>query len=363
MVNQMGRQTALTKQQNLTHEGGLVREIRTFPFDTSSTESFELYRTEFGKTVVTKSEDFLPSFPDESVDLVFTSPPFALLRQKSYGNKAQAEYVDWLVSFGPQIKRVLKESGSFVIDLGGAYRRGVPARSLYNFRVLLRLCDEHGFFLAEDFYWHNPARLPSPIEWVNKRKMRAKDSVDTVWWLSKSEFPKANISNVLVPYSDRMKQLIKDPSGFFREDKDKRPSGHEVTKRFKKDNGGAIPANLLQYPNTDSNSSYIRHCKSHGIKPHPARFPRALPEFFIQFLTDPGDTVVDIFAGSNTTGEVADSLGRHWVAIECDFEYAIASAFRFMQHWPQDRITAFIERARQTAGATQSIIPPQKSLF
>ena len=335
----------------------------TEPSQNDKQKPLELYETEFGKAIVTKSEDYLPSIPDESIDLVVTSPPFALLRQKAYGNKDQAEYVDWLVSFGPEIKRILKETGSFVIDLGGAYQRGTPARSLYNFRVLLRFCDEHEFYLAEDFYWHNPARLPSPIEWVNKRKMRAKDSVDTVWWLSKSEFPKANVSNVLVPYSDRMKKLIEDPSGFFRGDKDKRPSGHEVTTRFTKDNGGAIPANLLQYANTDSNSSYIRDCKANDIAPHPARFPSALPKFFIQFLTDPGDMVIDIFAGSNTTGEVAESLGRNWLALECDREYAIASAFRFMKDWPNEAVAQFVKEAIGEIQKPFKVVSPQKSLF
>ena len=326
-------------------------------------EAFELYRTELGKTVVSKSEDYLPEIPNDSVDLVFTSPPFALLRQKEYGNMDQAGYVDWLLSFGPEIHRILKDTGSFVVDLGGAYQRGVPARSLYNFRVLLRLCDEVGFFLAEDFYWHNPARLPSPIEWVNKRKMRAKDSVNTVWWLSKTEFPKADVTQVLAPYSERMKKLIKDPTGFFRDDKDKRPSGHEVTKRFQKDNGGAIPPNLLQFSNTESNSIYIRTCKANDIKPHPARFPAALPKFFIEFLTDPGDSVIDIFAGSNTTGEVAESLARKWTAIECDREYAMASAFRFMGDWSDDRIAEYVSEARGDLREPIAVNPVQASLF
>ena len=130
----------------------------------------ELYRTPLGRAVVTRAEDYLPTLPEQSLDLVITSPPFALLREKAYGNRNQADYVDWLVSFGPLVRRVLKDTGSFVLDLGGAYQRGVPVRSLCNFRVLLRLCDECGFFLAEEFFWHNPAKLPSPIEWVNKRK-------------------------------------------------------------------------------------------------------------------------------------------------------------------------------------------------
>lgn len=326
-----------------------------------SPRSVELYRTRLGRAILTRAEDYLPSMPDASADLVVTSPPFALLRQKAYGNLDQAEHVEWLVSFGPHVRRVLRDRGSFVVDLGGAYQRGVPCRSLYNYRVLLRLCDEHGFFLAEEFFWHNPAKLPSPIEWVNKRKVRAKDSVNTVWWLSKSENPKANVSNVLAPYSARMKQLMKDPEGFYRPKE--RPSGHDISGKFGKDNGGAIPSNLLQYPNTESNSLHIRLCKAHNIEPHPARFPRAVPQFFIKFLTEPGDVVMDIFAGSNTTGEAAESLGRHWIALECNLDYLIGSAFRFMADWPDDDVAAFVRKARGVPAEPIPVLPLQQRLF
>jgi site-specific DNA-methyltransferase (cytosine-N4-specific) len=263
-----------------------------------------------------------------SVDLVVTSPPFALRRQKSYGNVTEAEYVEWILPFGSEVYRVLKDTGSFVLDLGGAYLTGVPSRSLYNFRTLISLCDVVGFHLAEDFYWHNPSKLPSPIEWVNKRKIRAKDSINTVWWLSKTEFPKADVRNVLTPYSERMKKLIKDPAAFYTPTK--RPSGHDIGSSFGKDNGGAIPSNLLSIPNTDSNSPYIRCCRQFSVEQHPARFPEAVPEFFIKMLTDPGDLVVDIFAGSNTTGCVAERLSRKWVSVDNNLEYLRGSIFRFL---------------------------------
>lgn len=327
----------------------------------SATKFKIIFETEFGKAVCAQSEDYLPHIPEDSVDLVVTSPPFALLRQKTYGNLDQSEYVDWLVSFGALVQRVLKDTGSFVIDLGGAYQRGVPVRSLYNFRVLLRMCDECGFFLAEEFFWHNPAKLPSPIEWVNKRKLRAKDSVNTVWWLSKTENPKADVSKVLTPYSERMKKLIKDPEKFYTP-KD-RPSGHDISKGFGKDNGGAIPSNLLQYSNTESNSLYIRQCKANGLKPHPARFPRSLPEFFIKFLTDEGDTVVDIFAGSNTTGEAAEALGRNWTSIDSNEEYVRTSAFRFMSDWSDDQVHDYLKRAESVNGKPIKINRTQATLF
>lgn len=286
------------------------------------------YFTEKGCSYIGDSLELIHKLPDESLDLVMTSPPFALLRKKAYGNKDQHEYVEWLSEYGTALHRKLKTTGSLVVDLGGAYQQGVPVRSLYNFRVPIKFCDELGYHLAEEFYWFNPAKLPSPIEWVNKRKIRAKDAVNTVWWFSKTEFPKADVRNVLVPYSDRMKKLIEDPAKYY--DPRKRPSGHDISASFGQDNGGAIPSNLLQIPNTESNSRYLSFCKRLNIESHPARFPSKLPEFFINYLTEPGDLVLDIFAGSNTTGEVAELRNRHWLAFDNDAQYVAASAFRFL---------------------------------
>ncbi len=285
------------------------------------------YFTDFGKAFCGDSRTLLDELSDNSIDLVITSPPFALLRKKDYGNMDQQEYIAWFSTFATIVFRKLKPTGSFVIDLGGAYERGIPRRSLYNFRLLIHLCDKVGFSLAEDFYWHNPAKLPSPIEWVNKRKIRVKDSVNTIWWLSKEPFPKADVRNVLTEYSSRMKKLLADPEKFYRP-KD-RPSGHNIGTGFANDNGGAIPSNLLQISNTESNSSYMRACNLVGERQHPARFPAKVPEFFVKFLTEPDDLVVDIFAGSNTSGAVAESLGRRWFSFEEKRSYVATSAFRF----------------------------------
>src|SRR5580765_1674764 len=290
--------------------------------------STPVYTSRLGSAYCGDSRTLLGEIDDNSVDLVITSPPFALLRQKAYGNMEQEEYVFWFSTFAAIVLQKLKPTGSFVIDLGGAYERGTPTRSLYNFRLLIHLCDKIGFHLAEDFYWYNPAKLPSPIEWVNKRKIRVKDSVNTIWWLSKEAFPKADVRQVLTEYSARMKKLLEDPARFYTP-KD-RPSGHNISNGFSTDNGGAIPSNLLQIPNTDSNSQYMRACEIVGEKPHPARFPSKLPEFFIKFLTDPDDLVIDIFAGSNTTGAVAESIGRRWLSFEEDKNYVAASSFRLI---------------------------------
>ncbi|MBE9129990.1 MULTISPECIES: DNA-methyltransferase [unclassified Coleofasciculus] len=294
----------------------------------SNTLPLPIYITKYGKAYLGDSLELLKNLHENSVDLVITSPPFALLRPKHYGNEEQTDYVDWLLKFASEIKRVLKDTGSFVIDLGGAYEKGKPIRSLYNYRVLIRLCDEFEFKLAEEFFWFNPSKLPSPIEWVNKRKIRVKDSVNTVWWLSKTEFPKADVKKVKVPYSKRMKKLLENPETFYTPKE--RPSGHDISNKFGKDNGGAIPSNLLTISNTESNSKYLRLCKQIEVDRHPARFPQQLPSFFIQFLTEPGDLVLDIFAGSNTTGQAAEDLSRKWIAFEKEKQYIATSAFRFL---------------------------------
>jgi DNA modification methylase len=287
-----------------------------------------LYTTDYGAAYVGDSLLLLDRLETDSIDLVLTSPPFALQRKKTYGNVEQDDYVEWLLEFCQKVYRVLSPTGSFVLDLGGAYQSKRPVRSLHNYRILIELCDRLDFRLAEEFFWFNPSKLPSPIEWVNKQKIRAKDAVNTVWWLSKTDRPKANVSNVLVPYSDRMKKLHANPEKYYKPKE--RPSGHDISKNFAIDNGGAIPSNLLEIPNTESNSSYIQACKSAGVAPHPARFPQKLPTFFIKFLTDPGDKVLDIFAGSNTTGFAAEELARKWIAFEEDPSYLAASAFRFI---------------------------------
>jgi DNA modification methylase len=282
------------------------------------------YETDLGAAYVGDSLDLLTMIPNGSIDLILTSPPFALTRQKEYGNKAEHEYIEWFLQFAKQFYRILKNEGSLVIDLGGAYLPGHPVRSIYQYELLVKLCREINFHLAQEFFHYNPARLPTPAEWVTVRRIRVKDSVNVVWWLSKSTNPKSDNRKVLKPYSESMKALIK--KGYKAQ---LRPSGHDISDKFGVDNGGAIPPNLLELANTESNSSYMRKCKENGIKPHPARFPKDFSDFFIKFTTDENAIVLDPFAGSNTTGFSAESLNRQWLSFEINQGYLDGSKFRF----------------------------------
>jgi site-specific DNA-methyltransferase (cytosine-N4-specific) len=297
------------------------------------------YRTPLGAAFAGDSRTLLAALPDASVNLVFTSPPYALHFKKEYGNVAKSEYVAWFLDFAREIKRVLKDDGSFVLNVGGSYNAGTPTRSLYHFKLLIALVEELGFHLAQECFWYNPAKMPVPAEWVTVRRVRVKDSVEYVWWFSKTPWPKANNRNVLRPYS---KDMLRLNQRGLRETV--RPSGHVINSSFVNiDSGGAIPGNvveediaqdMLRLGNNASNDEFTKRCKELGLRIHPARFPAALPEFFIKLLTDEDDLVADPFAGSNTSGVVAEQLGRRWIGIDLSADYVEASKARFSDVLP-----------------------------
>lgn len=284
----------------------------------------EVYHTKLGALHCVDALDAMRDLPAGSVRLVVTSPPYALHFKKEYGNADQRDYVEWLLPFAEQVKRILRPDGSFVLNVGGAWQPGAPVRSLYHYRLLLALCDRVGFHLAQEFFWYNPAKLPAPAEWVNVRRIRVKDSVEYIYWLVTDPFADADNRRVLQPYSPDMKRLIRRGVK-----QTVRPSGHLIKEGFAADHGGAIPGNLIECGNNESNSAYIRRSKETGRKIHPARYPAELPRFFIEFLSQPGELIVDPFAGSNTTGWVAESLGRRWLGFELSREYAEDSRLRF----------------------------------
>ncbi len=296
------------------------------------------FATDYGAAYLGDSLALLQSLPEGSVNLVVTSPPYALHFKKEYGNKDKTEYITWFLSFAREIHRILKDDGSFVLNIGGSYNQGTPTRSIYHFKLLVALVEEIGFHLAQECFWYNPAKMPMPAEWVTVRRIRIKDSVEYVWWFSKTPWPKASNLKVLKEYSEDMIRLnrrgVKETV---------RPGGYVIRDTFDKMNpGGAIPGNvteaefdeelpesMLKMGNNAANDNYTLRCKEQGIKIHPARFPATLPKFFIKMLTDEHDLVLDPFAGSNTTGAVAEQLQRHWIATEAVEEYLKAASFRF----------------------------------
>src|SRR5262249_49485406 len=284
------------------------------------------HRTRHGEILWGDSRSYLFDPAREgSVDLIMTSPPFGLVRKKIYGNEDADQYCSWFRPFAEGFQRALKRDGSLVIDIGGSWKPGQPTRSLYHFKLLLMLVEDFGLHLCQEHYWWYPSKLPTPAEWVNVRRVRVKDAVNCIWWLSKTPYPRANNRRVLQPYSKSMQELLKN--GYTAK---LRPSGHDISNKFQRDNGGSVPPNLLAVANTESTSPYQEYCRDNSLPIHPARFPPQVPEYFIRLLTEPGDLVLDPFAGSCVTGAVAESMKRKWVCCELSEEYLLGAIARFM---------------------------------
>lgn len=330
--------------------------------------SLAVYETELGSAYCGDSLKLLKSRAFDArkgqVQMVFTSPPFPLNTKKSYGNFQGEDYVSWFAKFAPVLRDMVTEDGSIVIEIGNAWMPGEPVMATHVIEAFLRFLKKGGLHLCQEFIWYNPARLPSPVQWVNRERVRVKDAFTRIWWMSPTTRPKADNRKVLREYSSSMRRLIE--TGKY--NAGPRPSEHHIgMESFKTDNNGAIPpnvgggeavpaldamitpqgfaeylqetTNLLKAANTLSSDDYRKFCVDRGAPVHPARMPSTLVEFFVKFLTDEQDIILDPFAGSNTTGAVAQSLGRRWLSVEADWSYAAHSIGRF----EPERITSTCE--------------------
>lgn len=317
----------------MTTESSLPIERANRPGEDRQVEGnpTEYLSTAMGQSILGKAEDVLLSSEfslalADQVDLIFTSPPFPLNRKKRYGNKQGEEYIEWLTSFVPLFKQVLKNTGSIVLELGNAWEPGRPVMSTLALKALLSFLETGEFVLCQQFVWYNPARLPSPAQWVNVERIRVKDAYTHLWWMALTDRPYADNREVLTEYSDSMKKLLKRKAY----NTGRRPSEHKIGERsFLTNNSGAIPSNLITLANTQSSSDYLNYCRTWNLRPHPARMPIGLAEFFIKFLTKPNGLVLDPFAGSNTTGAAAETLRRRWFSIEPNESYLEGSLGRF----------------------------------
>ncbi len=309
-----------------------------------------LYKTDLGQYYLGDSKKILSGTSFKSlkgkVQLIVTSPPFPLNKKKSYGNLEGDEYKAWFISLAKIYSDLLTDDGSIVIELGNSWEPERPVYSLMYLEALLGFVKNKkaNLRLCQEFVCYNPSRLPSPAQWVTVNRLRTVDSFTHIWWMAKSDYPKANNQNVLRPYSASMENLLKNQTY----NAGKRPSEHHISKTgFLKDNKGSIahnfiemepmdpsrklrlPSNAFSIANTHSNDFFLKTCRARNIKPHPARMPLELASFFIEFLTEPGDIVLDPFAGSNTTGFSAERLNRKWIGLEINEDYGLQSKIRF----------------------------------
>jgi site-specific DNA-methyltransferase (cytosine-N4-specific) len=330
-----------------------------------------VYTTSLGSMYCGRSERALrcPRLKERigTVQLILTSPPFPLKTQKRYGNLEGKAYISWFARFAPLLRDYLTPDGSIVIEIGNAWEPGRPVMSTTVLRGLLRFLEKGGLYLCQEFIWYNNARLPAPAQWVNVERIRVKDAFTRIWWMALTDRPKADNRKIQREYSKIMRKLLETGSY----NSGLRPSEYYIGRQsFNKDNGGAIPPNvidgdsvptlgsILKANNTRWNDQYQLFCGQRNIQLHPARMPREVAEFFIRFLTDEGDLILDPFAGSNMTGSIAEEYGRQWISVEAQWEHSVHSIGRFNP----DRIKATsseltIEETRQAASASSSTTP------
>lgn len=310
----------------------------------------EVYKSRIGEMIVGDSIKLLSNDLKDglkgSVNLIITSPPFPLNNKKKYGNQIGEEYLKWFTDLAPVFSDLLTEDGSLVIEIGNSWEPDRPIQSLLHLECLFGLVKhpQANLRLIQEFISYNPSKLPSPAQWVTVNRFRTVDSYTHVWWLAKSDFPKADNSKVLRPYSKSMEQLLKKQ----KYNSGKRPSEHNISEKgFLTDNGGSIshnffeleqidrnrdvrlPHSVLSFSNSNSNDYFLAKCRELNIALHPARMSGGLVNFFIEFLTDPGDLVLDPFSGSNTTGYCAEKLSRRWISFEIKDEYVAQAEIRF----------------------------------
>lgn len=309
-----------------------------------------MYSSKLGRLIHGNSIDLLngelKNDLSGKINLIITSPPFPLNNKKQYGNKKGEEYLKWFIELAPVFSNLLADNGSLVIEIGNAWESERPVQSLLHLECLFGLVKHPNanLRLIQEFICYNPSKLPSPAQWVTVNRLRTVDSYTHVWWLAKNDFPKADNSKVLRPYSKSMLKLLKNQ----KYNAGKRPSEHNISEAgFLKNHGGSIahnffemeqldnerevrlPHSVLSFSNTNSNDYFLTQCRSKKITPHPARMSGGLVNFFIDFLTDEGDLILDPFAGSNTTGYCAEKLKRKWVSFEIEQEYINQAKIRF----------------------------------
>lgn len=252
--------------------------------------------------------DTLKDFPDNSVDLIFTSPPYADQRKKTYGGVSPDEYVDWFLPKTEQFLRVLKPTGTFILNIKERVIEG--ERHTYVIELILQM-RKQGWLWTEEFMWHKKNSYPG--KWPN----RFRDNWERLLQFNKSKKFNMYQEAVMVPVGDWAKDRLSNLS-----QTDKTRDESKVGSGFGKNISNWLGRDLV-YPN-----NVIHMATECSNKNHSAVFPVELPKWFIKLFTQPGDVVLDPFLGSGTTAVAAIQLARNYIGIDLNPEYVDISRVR-----------------------------------
>jgi site-specific DNA-methyltransferase (adenine-specific) len=262
-------------------------------------------------------EDSLKSLPDNSVDLIFTSPPYADQRKNTYGGISPDKYVEWFLPKSEQFLRVLKPTGSFILNIKERVVDG--ERSTYVLELILAM-RKQGWFWTEEYIWHK--KNSHPGKWPN----RFRDNWERLLHFTKSKHFQMFQDDVKVPIGDWAEERLKNLS-----DTDKIRDNSKVGSGFGKRIANWVGKETV-YP-----SNVLHMATECYNQQHSAVFPVALPDFFIKLFTKEGDFVLDPFAGSGTACVAAKRLGRPYIGIDISPEYCVLANNRILLDKPNGR--------------------------
>lgn len=283
-----------------------------------------VYRTDDGLALWAHAEDAAAHVEAGSVKLVLTSPPYPVVK-RAYGRFTVPQWLEWMRHLMLIWRELIDEDGTIAVNLMDVFAGGAPTLSPYVERFTLSTVDDVGLHLAGRMVWHSPSKLGN-IEWTAKRRAVPRNQIEHVLLFSKTAAPCWDISRMDAP--PRSARSARQRQHDAERENRPRPSGLDINEAAF-GAGATLPVNLIVAGGASGSDRYSRRCREHGLEPHPARFPAAVPRQTILLATDRGDVVYDPMAGSNTTGQVAQELGRRWIASEPMLDYLRGSAFRF----------------------------------
>lgn len=288
------------------------------------------FRTDLGLAIWGPSGDIFKRL-NVPVVLAFSSPPFPLSKPRSYGNPAEREIVDYICDTLEPIVEALAPEGSLVLNVSqDIFLPGTPARSTYVERLTLEICDRFGLHLMDRLIWENPSKAPGPVQWASKTRQQLNVGYEPVLWFARDAVRcKSSNLRVLQPHSERHLKLIK--SGGEKRHTNYGDGAYRLRPgSFSNETAGTIPKNVLTRGHRCAFGSQHRQAaEALGLPTHGAPMPLSIPEFLIQFLSEPGDLVIDPWAGRNATSYAAEMLGRAWMSGELMLQHIRTGAEMF----------------------------------
>ena len=306
----------LTPQENLSPAPAGVRLLA--------------FSTDLGLGLWARCESVFPAL-GEPIHLCLTSPPYPLRTARAYGGPSETDFVDFVCRALEPIAKHLVPGGSVALNISNdIFMPKSPARSLYVERTVLALHDRLGLSLMDRLVWDNPCKPPGPTYWACRQRVQLVGTYEPVLWFTNDPLACfADNRRVLRPHTDEQKALI--ARGGVQRQAQYGDGAYKLRPTsFSNATPGRIPRNVMRFASGGpARAQRRKDIAAAGLPVHGAPMPKALAKFLIEFLTEPGHTVVDPFGGDFTTAQQAEETGRRWVVTEMMAEYAAAGALHF----------------------------------